>query len=218
APLPITVGAEGRVIGVVEIYSPKPRKWTEEEFRVIEWLAAQVAMTLQSIEFQRELIQKRREAEEGSLQKTRFLAAVSHDVRTPANAISLIADLIERAADDPGQLPDLPEMVRGLKSSARALVELVSDVLDLARFDAGRFDLQVSDFNVVSLIRAEVQQFEPMAESKGMCRTAVVPTEPVWLRTAKLKLASALKNLVDNAVKFTEVTAVEVSLNPRRHG
>ena len=55
-------------------------------------------MSLQSMEFQRELIQKRREAEEGSLQKTRFLAAVSHDVRTPANAISLLQllGMIER--------------------------------------------------------------------------------------------------------------------------
>ena len=201
---------EGQPVAAVEVYSHHARQWTEEQFRVIEWLAAQCALSLQAIRFQHELELKRRDAEEASVQKTRFLAAVSHDVRTPANAISLLADLMDRTASDPKRVHEVAEMARDLRSNARSLVELVSDVLDLARFDAGRLDLEVSDFPLDSLIRAEIKQAMPLAHAKGLRLAAVLPEQSVWLRTDRVKLSRVLSNLIGNAVKFTESGHVEV--------
>src|SRR6201995_4742406 len=82
-------------------------------------------------QLQAELDTRRREAEESSARKTRFLAAVSHDIRTPANAISLLAELIERTSSRPELAAEIPEMARELQISALSLVNLVTDVLDL---------------------------------------------------------------------------------------
>lgn len=212
------IWSEGRPFASLQIYAREPREWTEEEFRVVEWLAAQAALALRAVEYQEELEIKRREAEEASIQKTRFLAAVSHDVRTPANAISLMADLIEQAAGDAELARELPQMARDLKSNARSLVELVSDVLDLARFDTGRLDLQVSDFPLGPFIEAELRQFRRLTTAKGIRLVTCLPPEPVWLRTDKLKLGRVLSNLVGNAVKFTDAGEVQVGAELRADG
>jgi signal transduction histidine kinase/ActR/RegA family two-component response regulator len=227
---------EGRIAGAVEVYSPQPREWTDGEFKVIEWLAAQCALALQAIEYQQEVVVKRREAEEASVQKTRFLAAVSHDVRTPANAISLLADLIEQAAAAPADPPaggsggdgaviaraELPNLVRDLKVNARSLVELVSDVLDLARLDAGKLDVQAQTFPLLPLLQNEVRHFEHIAAEKHL-RLSLHPVPPgagpgeearrgggLMLRTDRMKLARIVANLLGNAVKFTHAGAVDV--------
>jgi len=201
---------EGRPVAVLEIYSRTPRHWSEQEFRVVEWLAAQAALTLQTVRFQREILLKRTEAEDASLQKTRFLAAVSHDVRTPANAISLLAELIEKISVAPGRSHEVPALARNLVSNARSLVDLVSDVLDLARFDSGRMDLQVSEFSLCELIRNETAQARPTAESKGLQINHTTAPEEVRLLTDRVKLQRVLSNLIGNAVKFTDRGRIEV--------
>src|SRR5213078_2871400 len=97
---------------------------------------------------QRELEIRRREAEEASVRKTRFLAAVSHDIRTPANAINLLAELIRRVSTNPAMATEIPAMAGELQASATSLVNLVSDVLDLTRFDSGKIELNESDFSL----------------------------------------------------------------------
>jgi signal transduction histidine kinase/CheY-like chemotaxis protein len=201
---------DGRAVAVLEIYSRAPRHWSEQEFRIVEWLAAQAALTLQTVRFQRELQLKRGEAEEASLQKTRFLAAVSHDVRTPANAISLLAELIERISAVPDRSHEVPTLARNLVSNARSLVDLVSDVLDLARFDSGRMDLQVAEFSLCELIHNETAQARPMAETKGLQLIHATPAEDIRLLTDRVKLQRVLSNLIGNAVKFTERGRIEV--------
>lgn len=209
------VWMDGEAVAVIEVYSHRVRAWSGDEFHVAEWLAAQTALAMRSVEYQRELELKRREAEEASVQKTHFLAAISHDVRTPANAISLMAELVERISNEPENVGQLPPMLSDLKSNARALAELVSDVLDLTRFDAGRLDLQVSNFALHTLIDSEIRQFQSAADEKGLRLQVTLPETAVWLSTDRLKLARVLSNLIGNAVKFTE--RGEVSVTCTRH-
>src|SRR5690606_9734233 len=122
-------------------------------------------------------------------QKTRFLAAVSHDVRTPANAMSLLAELIERCSADPARHHQIPGMARDLLGNARAMIELVSDVLDLTRYDSGRLDLDVSEFSLCELLRTEVQQALPLAESKGLQVHSRLPDGDVHLASDRMKLS-----------------------------
>lgn len=201
---------EGQPVATLEIYSATPRQWTEHEFRISEWLATQAALALQAIRFQQEIEQKRRAAEEASIQKTRFLAAVSHDVRTPANAIALLAELVEKCANDPTRSHQVPALAKSLWSNARSMVDLVSDVLDLTRFDSGRLDLDVSEFSLSDLIRSELQQAQPLAEGKNLKLLPVLPPRDVRIQTDRTKLARVLSNLVSNAVKFTETGEVRV--------
>src|SRR5438128_10206596 len=163
---------------------------------------------------QRELEIRRREAEEASVRKTRFLAAVSHDIRTPANAISLMAELIHRTASNPSMMGQIPEMAGELQSSARTLVELVSDVLDVARFDSGKIELQEGEFSLGALFNDEGRQLSPMAREKHLRFQIEPPEPPIWLRTDRVKLGRVIANLLGNAIKFT--SRGEVSLGAAR--
>jgi PAS domain S-box-containing protein len=154
-------------------------------------------------DLQRELEIRRREAEEASVRKTRFLAAVSHDIRTPANAISLMAELIHRTASNPAMAGQIPQMASELQSSAATLVELVSDVLDVARFDSGKIELQESEFSLGALFNDEGRQLSPMAKEKNLKFEVELPDPPIWLRTDRVKLGRVIANLLGNAIKFT---------------
>src|SRR5204863_4881570 len=98
-------------------------------------------------ELQHELELRRREAEEASVRKTRFLAAVSHDIRTPANAVNLMAEIIRRLAGDASRSAEVSEMAGKLQANIHVLMELVGDMLDVARFDTGKMELVMSAFS-----------------------------------------------------------------------
>lgn len=176
-------------------------------------VAAFVDITPQK-ELQREIDLRRREAEEASVRKTRFLAAVSHDIRTPANAISLLAELVRRTASNPALADQVPELAGELHGSAISLVNLLSDVLDLARFDSGKVEMQESEFLLADLLEEEHRQMLPLAREKLLELQWTAPPEPIRIRTDRIKLARVLGNLIGNAIKFTEHGSVSVSVAP----
>jgi signal transduction histidine kinase len=180
-------------------------------------VAAFVDITPQK-ELQHELDTRRREAEEASVRKTRFLAAVSHDIRTPANAISLLAELIRRSVTNPALSADVPELARELHGSAVSLVTLLSDVLDVARFDSGRIEMQESRFVLGPFLRDENRQMLPLAREKGLELIYSTSEESLLLRTDRIKLSRILGNLVGNAIKFTERGTVRVESSRTHDG
>jgi signal transduction histidine kinase len=159
----------------------------------------------------RELELRRREAEEAAVRKTRFLASVSHDIRTPANAINLMAEVIKRTASTPEFASQIPVLAGKLQANALSLVELVSDVLDLARYDTGKIELQESEFSLGEVLNAEVVQLLPLAQEKGIALTIEALAQPIWLRTDVVKLGRVLGNLIGNAIKFTDSGTVTVA-------
>lgn len=201
---------EDQIIGALEVYSHTPREWTEQEFGIIEWLASQCSLVLESLRLQRELELRRHEAEEASIRKTQFLASVSHDIRTPANAINLMAELVGRAASNPKMLSELPKLAGDLQANAKSLTALVSDMLDLARFESGRLEMQESEFSICDMVEAEVRQLLPLARSQGLQLLTTASPEKIWLRADRLKLARVVGNLIGNAIKFTEAGSVRV--------
>ena len=169
-------------------------------------------------ELQLELDARRREAEEASLRKTRFLAAVSHDIRTPANAISLLAELIRRTASNPAMAGEVPELAHELQQSAVSLVNLLSDVLDVARFDSDRLELQETEFPLSNLMHEEYRQLLPLARQKGLSLEFDLPAETIVLRADRVKLARVISNLVGNAIKFTESGSIRLGCSRNGDG
>jgi signal transduction histidine kinase/CheY-like chemotaxis protein len=159
----------------------------------------------------RELELRRREAEEASVRKTRFLAAISHDIRTPANAINLMAELIRRAAGEHAAESQIPGLAERLQQNVTTLLDLVGDLLDLARFDSGKGDLVETEFPLSDLLEREVDQLRPMADSRGVELIVQPASPPVWLYTDRVKLARVFANLIENAIKFTPRGTVRVS-------
>jgi signal transduction histidine kinase len=165
-----------------------------------------------------ELDHRRREAEEASGRKTRLLTSMSHDIRSPLNAINLMAQVIRRTADNPALAAEIPGLAQRLQSNALSLADLVTDVLDIAAFESGRIDLRESEFSLDELLAEECRCLLPLAQAKGL-RLAVEPTvAPVWVRADRVKLARVVNNLVTNAIKYTETGGVTLTagLTPAR--
>ncbi|HWP40544.1 MAG TPA: ATP-binding protein, partial [Tepidisphaeraceae bacterium] len=161
---------------------------------------------------QAELDARRREAEESSVRKTRFLAQVSHDIRNPVHAISMLAELLHRAACEPALAREVPEIAADIRKNAVSLVELVSDVLDLARFEVGRIELEYSEFDLFEMIRDECRGYQELAVEKGLDFACELPDGRLFVRTDRVKLSRVLGNLLSNALKFTQQGRIEVAV------
>lgn len=156
-----------------------------------------------------ELEQRRREAEEASGRKTRLLASASHDIRTPVNSIQLMAAILRRTAADPALVTQVPRMAERLQTNALSLLELVSEMLDIASFDSGRIECHDSRFPLGELVTAKCDDVQPLAQAKALRLDIDVPAA-VWLDTDRMKLGRVISNLLVNAIKFTAAGSVGV--------
>ncbi|MDR7191596.1 hybrid sensor histidine kinase/response regulator [Luteimonas terrae] len=144
---------------------------------------------------------KRQLAEQASLAKTRFLATLGHEVRTPMTGVLGMSELLLHTTLDARQ--------RGYAESIRRagehLMRLVNDALDLARIEAGRLELDPQPFEVARLVQDVVAMCAPMARQKSLGFDVVVdPAVPAWVLGDPGRVRQILLNLLGNAVKFTE--------------
>jgi len=158
-----------------------------------------------------ELDVRRQIAEESSNNKSRLLASVSHDIRSPLSAITLMAHILRQSADDPAMADNIPRLAQRLQANALSAAELVSEVLDMSSFDTGQVELHDSEFLLNDLFEEQCNGLSPLAEAKGLTLKADPASETLWIRTDRLKLARVISNLVSNAIKFTGTGEVALS-------
>ena len=151
----------------------------------------------------RELRAAMQRAESADRIKSAFLATMSHELRTPLNSIiGFTGILLQQLA---GPLNDEQrrqlEMVRG---SARHLLALINDVLDISKIEAGQLEVQAEDFELAPLLERLVEVMRPQAERKGLALRLDAAAAPARLHTDRRRIEQILLNLLSNAVKFTE--------------
>ena len=166
----------------------------------------------------KELERRRQEAEDASGRKTRVLASVSHDLRTPLTTIGLIADLIRQTANTPALANEVSGLTQTLEANARSLADVLSNLIDISYFDSGRIALQETEFDLKAMLLHECRSFEPLARAKGLSITLQHPESPVWVHADPVRLARVVRNLVSNAIKFTTVGGVTVSVEGHAGG
>ena len=99
---------------------------------------------------------------------------------------------------------EVPELAQELHSSAMALVNLLGDVLDVARFDSGKIDVQETDFALGELLAEEFRRMQPLAREKHLAMEYDPPPPGLWVRADRIKLSRVVGNLLGNAIKFTD--------------
>ena len=155
-------------------------------------------------------VQVRQKAEESAVAaskaKSEFVANMSHELRTPLNAILGFTQVMLR---DSMLSPEQQENVGIISRSGEHLLELIDDILELSKIEAGIITLNESSFDLYSLLKNLEEMFQIKAEQKNLQLTFhVPPTLPRYVKTDKKKLQSCLVNLLGNAIKFTEIGSV----------
>ncbi len=145
-----------------------------------------------------ELALAKAKADDANLDKTRFLAAASHDVLQPLNAARLYTtSLIERRPP-----AETGRLARNIDASLEAVEEILNALLDISRLDAGVMKPELSVFAIDGILKQLKLEFEPLAQERGLC-FIVAPTS-LYVRSDRKFLRRLLQNLVSNAIKYTE--------------
>ena len=164
--------------------------------------------------FELTLQEKNVEMENANLAKDRFLASMSHELRTPLNAIiGFTGTLLMKL---PGPLTDDQDsQLKTVQGSAKHLLSLINDLLDLAKIESGKVELNLEQVSSRSVVEEVRNALAPLAEGKRVKFTVRLPDEDTLVRTDRRALSQILLNLTNNAIKFTEPGG-EVRIELRR--
>lgn len=158
--------------------------------------------------------QARADAEIANRTKSNFLANISHEVRTPLNAILGFADLLAEGTASPEDQRAHAETIR---QASDHLLTMVNDLLDLSTLDSGQVALEQVDVDAVRLLRDAAMLLEPRAAGKGIRMSCATPQGRVVIKSDPLRLRQVLLNLIGNAVKFTELGGVTITMTAEDH-
>ena len=183
---------------------------------LLETLASQSAVAIHNARTFRALQQSSRRLEVASRHKSEFLASMSHELRTPLNAVIGFSDvLLERMFGELNERQD--EYLRDIRDSGRHLLELINEILDLSKVEAGRMELDLSGVAVEPLLEHALAMVRERAARQGVALELEVEHGLGVVLADELKLKQVVLNLLTNAVKFTN-TGGSVRLTARRVG
>ena len=156
------------------------------------------------------------QAEAASRAKSAFLANTSHEIRTPLNELLGLARLTMRPALDATLRQ---QYLAQIVESAQSLAEIISDVLDLSKIEAGKFELDSAPFDLRELVRSVHRTYLPLAHAKGLLLTLLIADPvPDWVQGDRVRTRQILVNFLTNAIKFTASGQVKVTLEAAVQG
>jgi signal transduction histidine kinase len=185
------IRSAGAVFGALAVYGVHEHAWTEEEYRLAEWLADQCGRLLQALRIQSTL----RDADR---RKGEFLATLSHELRNPLAAIKFALDLIESGKAQSGQALEI------MRRQLRQLVRLVDDLLDATRLSSSKVQIRRARVDLVRIVQHALEAARPDIERAGHELIVELPAAPVWLDADADRMDQVVVNLLSNAARYTQ--------------
>jgi len=208
-------------IGTLCVIDMEPRELDDTQLAALERLSRQVINQLELRLKLKQLGEAREEvnlaleaAQRASLAKSQFLANMSHELRTPLNAIIGYSEMLAEEAEDEGESKTVGDLTR-IRNSGKHLLRLINDILDVSKIEAGRFEVDLQDFDAAPLVREAAAVIEPAMQRKGNTLVVRIAAEvSASMHSDPQRLTQCLLNLLSNAAKFTENGEVELSVEP----
>lgn len=190
-----------------------PRQWHNVELYLLKQAGAQLGVALQQSELLFQLRESKSRAEAANQSKSAFLANMSHELRTPLNAILGYSQLLAR---EKNLTDEQIQTLGAINRSGSHLLDLISDVLDMSKIEAGKVSLNLKNFDLLHLLSSLQEMFALKAQSKGLTLTVDKAGDlPRHIHADESRLRQILINLLTNALKFTERGAVTLRVCTR---
>ena len=200
--LAVPVLRGGQIIGAMVVRRKTPGEFTDEVKEFMETFASQSALAVFNARVFRELERKTAELQVASQHKSDFLASMSHELRTPLNAIIGFSEvLLERMFGELNERQE--EYLHDILNSGKHLLELLNEILDLSKVEAGRMELELSVFSLRGTIEHTIALVRERAALHGIAVTLEMDPSLDLIESDKLRFKQVMLNLLSNAVKFT---------------
>lgn len=208
--VPMIVG--NKLLGVLDVQSTQPHRFTDEDVLINRTLASQVAVALQNAYLYNDQVQAAERLREVDRLKTEFLASMSHELRTPLNSIIGFADVLLEGVD--GELnPLMQEDVKLIRDSGEHLRTLIDDILDMSKIEAGKMELRYERIDMYQMAHDIISTATPLAKEKGLRLNLFIRADDIVVEADRTRLRQILWNTVGNGIKFTKQGQVSLTVD-----
>jgi signal transduction histidine kinase len=193
---------QNRLIGCLGVTRKRPGEFPTETIELLRTFATQSALAIQNARLYQEIADKSRQLEAASQHKSEFLANMSHELRTPLNAIIGFSEVLgERMFGELNAKQE--EYLKDIHASGQHLLSLINDILDLSKIEAGRMELELTDFDLPTAIDNALTLVRERAARRGITLGCEIDERVGMIQGDERKVKQVLLNMLSNALKFT---------------